>query len=303
VAAAVQPVPLVFPAGRRHLLEAAAMISSINVSVASVLVGPRLRSIDQTKVDALAESIRTIGLQHPISIYQDDLGRPHLVAGAHRLEAVKKLGIAGIDAIVVELLDIDRKLWEIAENLHRAELTALERDQHVAEWIRLTDSVSAQHEPKLSKRGRKSEGRPASGINKASREIGVSRQDAQRAVRVANLTDEAKAEAVKLGLDDNRTALLKAAKGTKPHHQVQALRDYQRSRRDKAGREARYFTHVVERLLDLTDIHATEADLDLSKVTPAQAGEWAATLTEALPAITERITTLPDRFLARAKQP
>ncbi len=30
-------------------------------------------------------------------------------------------------------------MWEIAENLHRAELTALERDEHVAEWIALAD--------------------------------------------------------------------------------------------------------------------------------------------------------------------
>ena len=33
---------------------------------------------------------------------------------------------------------------EIAENLHRADLTALERDEHIAEWIRLADLQSAQ---------------------------------------------------------------------------------------------------------------------------------------------------------------
>jgi len=30
-------------------------------------------------------------------------------------------------------------VWEFAENLHRAELTVLERDSHIAKWIRLID--------------------------------------------------------------------------------------------------------------------------------------------------------------------
>jgi hypothetical protein len=28
-------------------------------------------------------------------------------------------------------------VWEFAENLHRAELTVLERDEQIAKWIRL----------------------------------------------------------------------------------------------------------------------------------------------------------------------
>jgi hypothetical protein len=31
-----------------------------------------------------------------------------------------------------------RRLWEIAENLHRADLTEAERRQHIAEWVKLT---------------------------------------------------------------------------------------------------------------------------------------------------------------------
>ena len=42
----------------------------------------------------------------------------------------------------------DARLWEIAENLHRADLTALERDRELAEWIRLTDErLKAQPAP------------------------------------------------------------------------------------------------------------------------------------------------------------
>jgi hypothetical protein len=45
--------------------------------------------------------------------------------------------------------------------LDRAKLTALERDEHVAEWIRLADEqegVSVQLAQKLSSRGRDNEG-------------------------------------------------------------------------------------------------------------------------------------------------
>ncbi|MFZ3181356.1 MAG: hypothetical protein WA156_14370 [Methylocystis silviterrae] len=74
----------------------------------------------------------------------------------------------------------------------RAELTALERDEHVAEWIRLAERVSAQVAPKLSARGRSGEGRPESGVRAAARDLGVDRDDARRATKVASLSDEAK---------------------------------------------------------------------------------------------------------------
>lgn len=80
-------------------------------------------------------------------------------------------------------------MWEIAENLHRADLTVLERDEHIAEWVRLAgkndDRVSVQLAPKLSSRGREGEGRPEGGINAAARELGVERTAAQRATKVA----------------------------------------------------------------------------------------------------------------------
>ena len=38
----------------------------------------------------------------------------------------------------------EARLWEIAENLHRAELSKLERDDNVAEWIKITDRLASQ---------------------------------------------------------------------------------------------------------------------------------------------------------------
>lgn len=66
--------------------------------------------------------------------------------------------------------------------------TVLERDQHVAEWIRLTE------EKDLSQVGTKSGavGRPEGGIRAAARELGIAKNDAHRAVKVASLSDAAK---------------------------------------------------------------------------------------------------------------
>jgi hypothetical protein len=59
-------------------------------------------------------------------------------------------------------------------------------------------------------------GRPTGGINAASRELGISKPDANRAMKVASLKPEAKEAARKSGLDKNRTALLSAARVAAP---------------------------------------------------------------------------------------
>ena len=191
----------------------------------AIHVGSRFRQLDEGAVERLVESIRSIGLQTPVSIRYapDDDGdpRPVLVAGRHRLEACRRLGIDFIEC-VIHSDETEARLWEIAENLHRAELTALERDQHVAEWVRLTGEkeVSAQSAPKPKG------GRPDGGVRAASRELGIEKEDARRAIKVDGLSPEAKSAARDAGLDNNRTALLHAA--SKPiEEQAEAIRTYQ----------------------------------------------------------------------------
>ena len=92
----------------------------------------------------------------------------------------------------------DWKAYEkTAENLHRAELTALERDTQIARWVELT---AAKVSDTLSETSPNKGGRPGNAAATA-RDIGVNERDVQRAV--ASLAPEAKQAARDAGLDDN----------------------------------------------------------------------------------------------------
>jgi ParB-like chromosome segregation protein Spo0J len=221
------------------------MIAS--VPIAKIYGGERLRSLREEVMASLIESIRIIGLQTPISVATDPSSREEhyvLVTGLHRLEACRRLGMAHIDARIVDLDETERRLWEIAENLHRSDLTALERSEHIAQWMRLAEErrkaaeVSAQFKPKLPLKGvgqGVGGGRPESGINAAVRELDIDRNEAQRSVRIDGLAPEAKAEARALGLDGTQSTLLKAAKAPSKEAQIRALRE--EAARKAAGRD------------------------------------------------------------------
>src|SRR5215831_17116034 len=102
-----------------------------------IIICERLRPLNAERVADLERSITAIGLQTPITIrYVDE--KPTLVTGAHRLQAVKNLGWNEIPVIIFEGDERAARMWEIAENLHRAELTVLERSEQTAEWMRLS---------------------------------------------------------------------------------------------------------------------------------------------------------------------
>lgn len=222
-----------------------------NIRVEFIESLPGRRPVNEETVVRLMESIRRIGLRTPLSVRLVDGfdagdgeivdGQPVLVTGAHRLEAVRRLGWERVECFVLsDETEAQARMWEIAENLHRAELTELERSEHVAEWIAIAEQAAAEAEAARQKDGRVAgkkscqsdtkRGRPKSGVNQASRELIIPgktdearRLNAHRAVKVASLTPEAKEAAREVGLDDNRSALLAAAKA-EPQQQAEVIR-------------------------------------------------------------------------------
>ncbi len=99
---------------------------------------------DEEGIAALADSIRTHGLLHPIVVEQRD-GGYRLVAGERRLRAARQAGVATIPAIVRPNTESARHALELAlvENLQRTQLSPLEE---AAAYARLADTFGLSHE-------------------------------------------------------------------------------------------------------------------------------------------------------------
>lgn len=124
-----------------------------SIRVEDIQIGERHRALADEAVERLAGSMQDIGLRQPISvriveemIVDGDLtaGVPVLVAGAHRLAAAKSLGWSHIDCLEVDDDALKAELWEIAENLHRHDLTKDQRDEHIRRYAELIEMRLAQ---------------------------------------------------------------------------------------------------------------------------------------------------------------
>jgi ParB family chromosome partitioning protein len=103
------------------------------------------RGFDEAGIAALADSIRTHGLLHPIVVERIAPDAFRLVAGERRLRAAKHAGVATIPAILRPATDSARQALELAlvENLQRAQLSPLEE---AAAYARLADTFGLSHE-------------------------------------------------------------------------------------------------------------------------------------------------------------
>jgi ParB-like chromosome segregation protein Spo0J len=129
-----------------------------NVPLRDVFVVSERRPVDEGAVLSLMESIRVIGLQTPITVRVDPeipdpdtgeiMGALALISGRHRLEAFRRLGIDRIPAVIREWDDIDAELWEITENLHRADLTKEQRDIQIRRYAELIGKRDAREAEK-----------------------------------------------------------------------------------------------------------------------------------------------------------
>lgn len=212
------------------------------IAIEDIYVGDRLRRASPERVAALAQSIKDIGLMTPISVRdvagpikidgEDVWEVPVLVAGLHRLEAAKSMGWSEINCLIVPESDIDAQLWEISENLHRAELTVVERSEMTTKYAELLVTKSRQVAA-ISPVGRGNKG----GVRQAARDLGVDEKDIRRAKQIAALAPEAKEAARNVGLDDNQSALLIAAKAP-VQQQAAIIRQYADEKRIKEAQRA-----------------------------------------------------------------
>lgn len=218
------------------------------VLIDRIQVVDRIRSnLREETVTQIMESIpRVGGLLHPIAIrfvdgfaIEDDIidGVPVLVAGRHRLEAMKRLGSTHIDCLIFET-ERQARRWEISENLHRSDLDRQQRSEHESEWVKMEDDEADDlilghgvRELKSTKNP-KGAGAPESGIAKAARELPIpgrtdeaKRKHLSRSILIAEkTTPEAKAAAREAGLSNSTTALVEIARAA-PEQQVAKVQE------------------------------------------------------------------------------
>lgn len=168
---------------------------------------------------------------NPICIQRYHVGgQCYLVAGRNRLQAAEELGWETIDTIELPKLDgsLDAeqvgKLAEIAENLHRREITALERNKLLRQWMEIVEGREHQNKPAELRQVSEKGGRgKTGGLAQIARNLNVPRSTLQQAVKIAQLSPDAVAEMRKLKLGNNQDALLEAAKAKTPDAQVATL--------------------------------------------------------------------------------
>ena len=152
--------------------------------VKDIKVKIRLRSSNEENIQEIADSIQDIGLISPITV--DTEG--NLIAGFHRLQAHKLLGIKEIPVIISTQKELKARLQEIDENLKRAELNAIEKSLHIEEResiLKQLNQLSVKGDNRYSAAGKSTQKQRAA-------EIGMSRRNYQYHKELENLHPEVK---------------------------------------------------------------------------------------------------------------
>lgn len=127
----------------------------IDLPVADIQVGKRMRRLDSGTVEALCENIARIGLRSPISVTELHV----LIAGLHRLEAVKKLGWATIPTLIFTGSTLEAEQAMIDENLLWVKPTVLEHSELLARREEILEAMGARNSQYIPPDGHLLQGR------------------------------------------------------------------------------------------------------------------------------------------------
>jgi ParB family chromosome partitioning protein len=190
----------------------------VAIPLDQIEVVDRLRALDPEGVDLIRISMAERGLINPISVRPMKGGGYRLIAGAHRLEAAKRLLAAGLRewsyiSATVEDCDADEaELREIEENLCRKELSPYDEAEFYARWwmvwerqngnLHGGDRKSSQHFADLKKKAKNPHF-----FELVAHKIGVHPETVRKAVKRRLKTSDEVWNALK-GTDASKKAVL-----------------------------------------------------------------------------------------------
>lgn len=260
------------------------------IALENIESGDRKRPLDDAHVKHLAASIKEIGLQTPITVMarkDDDGWRSILVAGAHRLEALRLNGEDGAECFVLPDDQDAADLWEIDENFARSELTDAQRaDHHVRREVILIRRGEAKDAPKG---GRSGNGDKLSSYSEqAAISLGVDKRTVQRDLaRGKKIAPEVLAEVSGTSMDKG-VVLDELARA--PRENQQALL-HEIKERQEAEKLNRYADKAVARTSAEEAAEIIHASLDLDQVDSLMARLASVTMKDFLAALSFRRAT------------
>ena len=186
----------------------------MRMKISEIKINPGRRDTQQRNVEELARSIAAVGLMNPITVTQDNT----LIAGLHRLEAVKLLGWTEIECVVSEADGLQAELAEIDENFVRAGLSHRELGDLLLRRKELYEAIhpetrQGQRNGQTAKNANFSLLETKSFAQDTADKLGVSKRTVEQLVQTAaNLTPEAKKTIRDAGDKISRDAALKISR-------------------------------------------------------------------------------------------
>ena len=166
----------------------------MQIKISEIKINPGRRDTQQRNVEELARSIAAVGLMNPITVTQDNT----LIAGLHRLEAVKLLGWTEIECTVSDADGLQAELAEIDENFVRAGLSHRELGDLLLRRKELYEAIhpetrQGQRNGQTAKNDKLTVLAAKPFSEDTADKLGISKRTVERLVQTAaNLTPEAK---------------------------------------------------------------------------------------------------------------
>jgi len=224
-----------------------------NVAIAKIKVVGKRRAVDPKKVQELADSIPEIGLRTPLTVRKAG-NVTRLITGLHRLEAARRLGWEKVPVVYIKGGKKVARLWEISENLHRAELTVMEESELISEWLTLTGAAKALS----AQNGQKGKsGRPKGGMSDAARNLpgkgteSAKRHKITRAAKIAGIDADVKRKIADAGFADSQLKLIAIASEPDKEAQLRKLQQLKAGRHKADAKSSNDSSDAVETPFDL----------------------------------------------------
>lgn len=225
------------------------ILSISELPVADIVCRDRLRPVSEAGVAALLASIGELGvIKDAIHVRKKKDGSFHLMAGGHRLEAAKRLGMQTIPVKAWTCTDDWARLMEIDDNLAGAELTPLDTAVFLARRKEVYERLHPETARGLA--GAKARWTNASELGSfastTAEKLGISERQVQKIVAAGERLDPRDAQLLRqsprpVSLKD-LTEIAKTTSAPERYHVVEALaagkaKSAAEARRSWAGRE------------------------------------------------------------------